>query len=106
MAWPKSVPARALVASLPPGRDLHLAVINPDGEQIRYGWETLKDGKPIEIRPDYDKGDYHNLPCGDYVLSVAERNIPFTISAGSPAVIDLGEIRLGQNRPMPNKESA
>lgn len=106
--------ARALVASLRPGSDLRFAVINAEGEQLTFGWEILLAGKRIQLRPDYDTSVYHHLACGEYVLHIPgnekmphaagelvrpDRDIPFTISAGSPAVVDLGEIRLGQKRP-------
>jgi len=102
---------------LKPGSDLRYKIIAPEGA-VLYPAVLLKDGKSMTDRFDFNSDNYEGLPCGNYVLHVPssaegwrnrnledvkvgpdeipwrERDIPFTISDGSPAIIDLGQIRL------------
>lgn len=106
-----------LFATLKPGSDVHFVLLDPLGRRTVSG-QLWKDGKKIETEPDYRSNIYRSLPCGNYLLriagndlsnqskgaqnlkpgpdevSYAGRDIPFTIEKGSPALIELGEIRL------------
>lgn len=104
-------------ASLKPGSDVRFAIATPDGQ--RRAWAPLfQDGKEVNARMDWQTGSYRALPCGSYVLRIpgtdqpdddrggrklkrgpeevtySGRDIAFTVEEGSPAVIDLAEIRL------------
>lgn len=104
-------------AALKPGSDLRFDVVMPDGRHSNWA-PIFKEGKALNIKPDFHSGVYRGLACGKYQLRIpssdwileyrakekiragpdeiafAGREVPFTIEPGSPAVIDLGEIHL------------
>ena len=109
--------ARPTEILLKPGSGLRYKVTAPESA-VPYPPVLLKDGKSMKDRFDFSTESYEGLPCGNYVLHIPtsaegwrernleavkagpdeipwrERDVPFTIDHGSPATIDLGEIRL------------
>lgn len=103
-------------AALKAGSDVRFQVVTPDsssGSRV----DIFKEGKEFDAESSYPQG-YRALPCGHYEICVsgsewidqyrqtqklkrgpdevryAGREVFFEITEGSPAVIDLGEIRL------------
>lgn len=107
--------ARGVDAYLKPGSNLKFSVIVPGLGETSIG-RLYRDGK--ELNSYYPAGEVKYLPCGSYVLKIPGsgaferrrgereiargpdevafngRDISFTISPGSPPLIDLGEITL------------
>lgn len=103
-------------AVLKPGSDVRFSVVGPYGEMPHLG-RLIRDGQPFKPQFDRDSG-YRFLSCGNYILVLpgsevldgrelkrgvargpdevpfSGKQVPFTIAKGSPAVIDLGQIRL------------
>jgi hypothetical protein len=104
-------------ATLKPGSEVRFAVVTPDNSPLSRA-SIFKDGKELEVQPDYETHGYRGLPCGHYEIcilgselfdqyrqsmklkrgpdeiSYPGKTIFFEITAGSPAIIDLGEIKL------------
>ena len=86
---------------LEPGADVKIKLHKPDDVR-RVMCELYREGEKVSLEraPDYE---WKGLPLGRYRLSISSGgeqpsfeavDIPFTIDENSPAVIDLGEIRL------------
>jgi hypothetical protein len=104
-------------AKLKPGSDLRFQIFAPNGQRVTWV-SLLQNGEEVKAQRETTDREYRALPCGSYVLRIQPsdffererpelktkrgpdqkpykgRDISFTIEKGSPAVIDLGEIRL------------
>jgi hypothetical protein len=105
--------AEPVEVELKPGSDVHVKIVTPTGEETGAG-ELIKNGRVLDVWPDYKTQTYRALGLGNYVLRIygtdhwkrpgdrrgpdeveyLGRDVPFTISESSPAVIDLGVIHL------------
>lgn len=109
--------ASSIQAALKPGSDVRFEIVAPDGSRT-FRADIFKDGKKIEVWPDYETRSYRALPRGQYEIcirgsdwfdeyrqsqklkrgpdevSYAGREVSFEITEASPAIIDLGEIHL------------
>jgi hypothetical protein len=107
-----------ITASLQPGSDVHFNVSGTAEDKVFATSTLLKDGNEFETSFDDKSRTYKSLPCGNYVLHIPSsdeirensmmesyqagpdevaylgRDVAFTISEGSSATIDLGEIHL------------
>ena len=103
-------------AALKAGSDVRFEVVTPDSSPGSRA-DIFKDGKEFDAEGSYPRG-YRALPCGHYEICIcgsewidqyrqtmnlkrgpdevryAGREIFFEITEGSPAIIDLGEIKL------------
>ncbi len=108
--------ATKINAPLKAGSDVRFEVVTPDSSPGARA-DLFKDGKEFDAEGSYPRG-YRALPCGHYEISIcgsewidqyrqttnlkrgpdevryAGHEIFFEVTEGSPAVIDLGEIRL------------
>jgi hypothetical protein len=108
---------RPIKATLRPGSDVRYTITSPAGT-FPGGGGLYRNGIAMKIEPAYRDRVYQFLPVGDYVLNIPGteiieeyertqnvrrgpdevswkgRKVAFRIEKGSPAVIDLGDIKL------------